>query len=297
MVNNINNMEEKISELERQVIKELQKRNISQSELPLVLKNLKGINPIKYQPKKINFPNKHIKFLVFADAHIGHMNYRPDIMDKMVKDAKRQGCEFAINAGDTIEGMSGREGHIYELHKIGYTPQMNLFNDEFSKFDCLGKDFKAYSIEAQGSHSGWYQSKANAGVQIGEELQRKNKHYEFIGYDEQDLILDNGLKLRLRHPGGGTAYAISYKMQKYIESISGGQKPHAVFQGHFHKANYLFYRNIHSYDSGCLQEQSPFMKKKGSPAHLGYWIVDMKLNRSKSKLVERVTNQFVPFFE
>ena len=290
-------MDEKLSDLELRIIKELKKQNISETELPLVLRNLKSINPIKYNPKKINFPERHVKFLVFGDPHIGHMNYRPDIMDKMTKDAKKQHCDFALNAGDTLEGMSGRDGHIFELYKIGYTAQKKYFDEEFSKFDILGKDFKVFSIEAQDSHSGWYHNKANAGVEIGDELEKTNKHYKFIGYDEQDLILDNGLKLRLRHPGGGTAYAISYKLQRYIESISGGQKPHAVFQGHFHKADYLFYRNIHSYDVGCLEEQSPFMKKKGTPAHLGYWIVDMKLNRNKSKLVERVNNQFVPFFE
>ena len=54
------------------------------------------------------------------------------------------------------------------------------------------------------------------GLDIGEELERANDHYKFVGFNEQDLELDNGLKIRLRHPGGGTAYAISYKMQKYV---------------------------------------------------------------------------------
>jgi len=135
------------------------------------------------------------------------------------------------------------------------------------------------------------------GLNIGEELARRSKHYNFIGYDEQDIILDNGLKIRLRHPGGGTAYALSYKIQKYVESISGGQKPKMLFQGHFHKSIYVFYRNIHCFDSGCLCNQTPFMKKIGTPAHVGYWIVDVNMYRNKRDGVERVTSTFIPFYE
>jgi hypothetical protein len=225
---------------------------------------------------------------------MGHKEYRPDVMEKMAKDAKRSHCDFAVNCGDTIEGMSGREGHIYELEKIGATEQINYFIEQFNKFE---KGFKVYSIEASQSHGGWYGSRGNMGLDIGKTLEEKSENYKFIGYDEQDLILENGLKIRLKHPGGGTAYAISYHMQKYIESLSGGQKPNLLFQGHYHKSEYVFYRNIHGYDVGCLMNQSIFMKKKNTPAHIGYWIVDVKLNRSKSKIVERVTNTFVPFFE
>lgn len=275
-----------------ELVKQLKSKKISQAEIGKVLGNLRDVNPVKYKPKRISFPDKHVKFLAFSDAHMGHLNYRPDVLRKMIKDSERQGCEFAVNAGDTVEGMSGREGHIYELAHLGATAQMNYAKRELSKFKI-----PIYSIEAQSSHGGWFHSKNNAGLNIGEELSNKIPNYKFLGFDEQDLILDSGLKIRLRHPGGGTAYAISYKMQKYVEAISGGQKPDMVFQGHFHKMNYIFYRNIHCYDTGTLCEQTPFMKKIGTPAHMGYWIVDVHMNRRKNKLVERVTNQLVPFFE
>ena len=277
---------------EKEFLEELKKRKISNSEFDVIIKNLKTINPIKYKPQKIDFPDRHVKFLVFSDAHMGHMCYRPDILRKMIKDGKRQGVEFYLNCGDTIEGMSGREGHIYELSKIGASAQLNYFSEQFKNFN---KD--VFSIEAQNSHGGWFKSKGNMGLDIGEELERKSKHYKFIGYDEQDILLDNGAKIRLRHPGGGTAYAISYKLQKYIEAISGGKKPHILFQGHFHKAEYLFYRNIHGFDAGTLCEQTPFMRKTNTPAHMGYWIVDINMYKQKSKGVERIAMEFVPFYE
>ncbi len=281
----------KATKAEQALVDELRKRKLTSKELATVLKGLKGVNAHKYTPLKIDFPDNHVRFGAFSDAHLGHMCYRPDVLRKMLADGKRYGIEFWVNSGDTIEGMSGREGHIYELDYLGASAQLDFFTKEFKHFRNT-----VYSIEAQNSHGGWFKSKGNMGLDIGEELEKRSKHYKFIGYDEQDLILDNGLKIRLRHPGGGTAYAISYKLQKYVESITGGCKPNLLFHGHFHKSLYLFYRNIHCFESGCLAEQTPFMKKIGTPAMLGYWLIDVNMHRSKSKGVERITSTFVPFY-
>ena len=282
-----------LSGREKELLKELKLKKINPSEVGTILKGLKSFNNFrKYMPVRVDFPDRQIRFGAFADCHMGHQNYRPDVLRKMILDGKRNGIEFWVNSGDTIEGMSGREGHIYELTHIGASAQFEYFTEEFKMFRN-----KVYSIEAQNSHGGWFKSKGNMGLNVGEELANKSKHYTFVGYDEQDILLDNGLKLRLRHPGGGTAYALSYKLQKYVESISGGQKPHVLFQGHFHKAIYLFYRNIHCFDSGCLCDQTPFMKKIGTPAHVGYWIIDINMHRAKKNGVERVSSQFVPFYE
>jgi len=282
---------ENCTKQEKELVKELRKRKLTQKEIGAVLKSLKGVNAKKYTPVKIDFPDNHIRFGVFADAHVGHICYRPDVLRKMIKDGKRYGIEFWLNAGDTIEGMSGREGHIYELDYLGYSAQIKFFVSEFSLFRNT-----VYSIEAQNSHSGWYKNKGNMGLNIGEEMEQKSKHYKFIGYDEQDLVLDNGLKIRLRHPGGGTAYAISYKLQKYVESITGGDKPNLLFHGHFHKSLYLLYRNIHCFESGTLADQTPFMKKVGTPAMVGYWLIDVNMYKVKSKGVERIQTTFVPFY-
>jgi predicted phosphodiesterase len=232
----------------------------------------------------------HVKFGVISDLHIGHKDYRGDILRHAAKYFKKEKIDFIVNAGDTLEGMSGRDGHIYELEAVGAGAQLDLFEKEFK----LLADWKVYSIEADGSHGGWFKSKGNMGLDIGKELKLRAPNYIFLGYDEQDLKLKNGLKLRLRHPGGGTAYALSYKMQKYVDSISGGQKPDILIQGHFHKSEYMFYRNIHCFDAATLENQSPFMKKIGTPAHLGYWIIDAYMNK---KGVERIKQEFVPFWE
>jgi ribosomal protein S27AE len=275
----------------KELLNILQKNKLNPNETDKIIAEFRRANTTKYKTVNIGIPDRHICFGSISDLHIGHKCYRPDILDFAVKKFKEYKCDFVVNSGDTIEGMSGRDGHIYELIDIGYTAQIARFRSEFEKLS----DFKVYSIEAQDSHSGWFHSKGNMGLDIGDELSKNSKAYQFIGYDEQDIRLDNGLIIRLNHPGGGTAYALSYKGQKYIESLSGGKKPHIIFQGHFHKALYLYYRNIHFFGAACMQEQTIFMKKKNTPSMLGFWIIESWYD--KTGWSSELSQKFFPFYE
>jgi len=281
------------SPLETELLIQLKRQKISKNELGKVLKNLNEINPKKYRTQKIDFNAQHVKYGYISDTHMGHSCYRRDVMDVAAKAFKEEGIDFIINPGDTLEGMSNRDGHIYELDFVGMDAQFDFFEQEFQKL----ADFDVYSIEAQDSHGGWGHNKANQGIDIGKELALRAPNYKFIGFNEQDLELDNGLKIRLRHPGGGTAYALSYKAQKYIESIGGGNKPNILHTGHFHKRCSIFYRNIYSIDSATLCNQTPFMKKIGTPAHVGFGIVDVVMNKDKNKGIERLSDTFFPFYD
>jgi hypothetical protein len=217
-----------------------------------------------------------LKFLVFSDSHIGHKEFRDDVFKYMVDKANEENVKFGLNAGDTIEGMSGRDGHIYELSHVGYSAQKEEFKRLFDMFN-----FPVYSIESTASHSGWFGSKHNAGVDVGKELAECCDNYKFLGYDEADILFNNGqFKVRLSHPGGGSAYSVSYKPQKYVEAISGGKKPHLFIQGHYHKMLYFDYRNVDILLSGSIMNQSIFMRKHNLHAAIGFWIVEVKFDKT-----------------
>lgn len=268
----------------------LKSKNLTQQELEKIIKNKGFSKPqVNNNFRKLSYNAKHVKFTVISDLHMGHKNYRPDILDHAIRNSKRQGSEFYMLPGDILEGMSGREGHIYELAQIGATNQLNYGIDQLKKINK-----PIFAITATNSHDGWYSSKNNMGFEVGPELERRIKNFNFLGYDEADLKLDNGLTIRMLHPGDGTAYAVSYKAQKYLNSIPGGTKPDVNLQGHYHKAMYMFYRNVHHFDAGTLEDQTIFMKKKQTPAMTGYWIIDAWANK---KGVDRIKSEFVPFFE
>ena len=276
------------AKLEHKINKEIE--SLSPEQLQEVLTYIKHPHKVSRKIYPLDFNDKKVKIGVISDTHIGHKLYRYDVLRHAASEFTKEGVDFVVHPGDIIEGMSGREGHIYELSHVGHEAQMKYAIDELSIIKQ-----PIYGITASNSHDGWYNSKNNAGVQVGPQLEKDLKNFKFLGFDEADLKLDNGLVIRLSHPGDGVAYALSYKLQKYINAISGGQKPNLLFEGHYHKANYLFYRNIHAFDAGCLIDQTIFMKKKQTPAMVGYWIVTCEVGKSGG--VNSVTPKFRPYYE
>ena len=135
-----------------------------------------------------------------------------------------------------------------------------------------------------------------SGVDIGVLISAKRKDMVYLGQYSGEVVL-SGIRIRLIHPDGGGAYAISYKMQKLIEQIPSGRKPHIFIAGHYHTALYFFYRNIHAFQAGCFEGQTTFLLRKGLNPAIGGWIIDVETNKDKRKAVLSLSPTFVPFIE
>ena len=105
---------------------------------------------------------------------------------------------------------------------------------------------------------------------------------KYLGYAEADIALRYGkgsAVMRVVHPGGGSAYAISYTDQKRVESYQGGEKPQAEIAGHYHKFNYGYPREVHTVQAACTSDQSLFMRKRRLQAMVGF--LDLKIRQEK----------------
>lgn len=260
---------------------------LTETQLLEVIQTIKMGHPQK-ECKHVDISEEYLTFGVLSDLHIGHKNYMPKILEHAIKYFDARKVNFVCIPGDIIEGISGREGHVFELSHLGASEQLDYAVEQLSKIKQ-----KIYAITATNSHDGWLNSKNNMGFAVGPELERRIKNFEFLGYDEADIETNTGINIRMTHPGDGTAYAISYKGQRYLNSLSGGKKPHIVLEGHYHKSMYMFYRNVHFFDCGTLQAQTVFMKKKQTPAMMGYWIIETKGNKG----VDFIKPEFIPFYE
>lgn len=89
------------------------------------------------------------------------------------------------------------------------------------------------------------------------------------------------------------SYALSYRLQKIIESLSGGEKPNALICGHTHKYVKIFERNIYTISVGTMQQQTKWMRGKRIAAHTGFSIIDLWVNE---KGICKLTDTWYPFF-
>jgi hypothetical protein len=97
--------------------------------------------------------------------------------------------------------------------------------------------------------------------------------------------------LVVMHPGGGSSYAYSYRPQKIVESLSGGEKPAVLIIGHYHKLSCNIIRNVWTIQAGCQQDQSVFMRKKGLEAHVGGLVVTLQQDANSGAIYRCVSDQ------
>ena len=268
---------------EQTIMKELGKLN--PDEIKNVLKNLKRQETVR--AKYIHsFGGTKARLGLITDLHIGSKFFDEELFYKSVKIFKQEKVDAIYCAGDIVEGMSNREGHVFELKHLGMTEQIHVakkFLDEYH--------IKVHGIT--GNHELWATKKANQGLDAGDYLASICDNYENLGQMEADIDL-GGVVMKIYHGQDGSAYAPGYRGMKLIESLSGGSKPNILFAGHTHKYLYMFRRNIHYVEGGCLQSQTEWMRGKKLMAQKGFSILDLDFSKGG---IEYFNLKFYPAYD
>ena len=285
-----NALYEKYSKEDLKILDALKKKGLTVKELQTTIDALNKGNP--YQQRNHRIGKSHVKYLVFGDTHIGNIHYDSDLMAHAAKMAVKEKVDFIIHTGDIMDGWyQNRPQSIFEQDAIGLDQQFKKTVKELSRFEQ-----PLYFITGNHEYNTFMRG---AGIEVGpyleDKLNSQGLKVKFLGNAEGDIKLSSGAIIKNMHPDGGSSYAISYKSQKLIESLESGKKPNILNIGHFHKAEYLFYRNIHTFQTGTLMGQTKFMRGKQIPAHKGFWIVD--LYTRKGGQVDKIIPQFYPSYQ
>jgi len=200
-----------------------------------------------------------------------------------------------FNAGNWIDGEV-RFNKTELLTAPGMDNQLDYMIDKFP----VRKGITTHFI-AGDDHEGWYAQRE--GIEIGRYLEsraraagRTDLHY--LGYAECDVALRCGsgsAVARVVHPGGGSAYAVSYTDQKRVESYQGGEKPQLEIVGHYHKFNHGFPREVETIQCGCTCDQSLFMRKRRLQAMVGF--VELRITQDATGMIQPVGVKWFRFYD
>ena len=234
------------------------------------------------------------RFGAVGDNHLGSKYERLDVLNSLYELFREEGISTVYNTGNWIDGEARFNKH--DIHVHGMDNQINYMIKKYPQVEGI----KTYYIGGD-DHEGWYTQRE--GVDIGKYLEYKaqaagRNDLVYLGHMEHDVVIpaEKGeTKIRVLHPGGGSSYAISYTSQKIVESLSGNEKPHIILGGHYHKAEYTYARGVHFIQTGCTQDQTPFMRKKKLAAHLGGWIVEFGVDETGA--ITRFKQEFIPFYD
>ena len=198
-----------------------------------------------------------------------------------------EGVADIYHCGDLDEGEQMRPGHQYECYTQGADEHIDNIVNTYPKREGITTHF----ITGNHDHS----IIKRAGYDIGYTIATKRKDMKYLGQSSAFIYLTPNCTLELRHPLDGTAYAISYKMQKMIEAMQGGEKPNILAVGHYHKTEYLFYRNVHAIQTASFQAQTSWMRGKGISASVGGWIIELAVDEEGT--IKRFKQEFIPYYQ
>jgi biotin operon repressor len=236
------------------------------------------------------------RFGVVSDNHLCNKHSRLDVLKAAYDMFEAEGITEVFNPGNWIDGE-----HRFTRPECIVRPGMDAQIDYLLENYPQRKGITTRYI-AGDDHEGWYQQREC--IEIGRYLQLRaekigREDLKYLGYAEADVELKakgGSAVMRVVHPGGGSAYAISYTDQKRVESYQGGEKPQIELVGHYHKYNVGYPREVHTVQAGCTCDQTLFMRKKRLQAMVGFLIVEIQQDRTDGHIC-RIRHEWFPFFD
>ena len=223
------------------------------------------------KPNKDNdvyiLPNNlsHLKLLLISDTHLCSKYDRLDILRYLYDKAENNGIKHILHSGDFTDGRSNRPEQVYELKESSYQGQVDYCIDKYPRFSG-----KTYVI--QGNHDDWWYK--SAGSEILKPISKAREDIIYLGSDVADMKIGK-LKIRLFHGYGGSSYAKSYKIQKYLDTIPTNEKPDILQTGHIHQAFYYKQDHTHCFQTSCLEDQTPYCRSLGLSNDKSCWWLDI----------------------
>ena len=227
---------------------------------------------------------KVIKFGLISDTHLGSNYDEPELLHEFYNECKKQGIKSVYHCGDITDGDAMRVGHEYEIYAHGADA---IIDNVVEKYPVV------YGIETYfitGNHDASIYK--HCGVDIGKHIDERRSDLHYLGRDCARINLDSAVTLELRHPWDGSAYAISQKSQKIIDNM-WENRPTIIGIGHYHKAEFIYYKGVYAFQCGCFQHQTPFEVGKNILPVVGGWIIEITLNKNGD--IKSISPKFINF--
>lgn len=228
-----------------------------------------------------------IRIAIMGDTQIGSKYTQLTHLHNFYDICAKEGIKDVYHTGDLTEGLKMRTGHEYEVYEMSADEMRDDVVENYPKRDGITTHF------ITGNHDASIYK--HIGYDIGKAVAMLRPDMDYLGRDCAVVNLTPNCKLEMRHPWNGSAYAISYKIQKMIEAMEADSKPNILAVGHYHKAEWLFYRNVHALQTGCFQSQTPFTRGNNISVWMGGFIVTIRVD--KDGYIQGFAPEFIPYYK
>ena len=195
---------------------------------------------------------------IMSDTHLcsksAQITYLHDFYDK----CQEYGVKDVYHCGDIIDGINVYAGQEYSVHTIGIDEQKDFCVKNYP----YRKGITTHVIA--GNHD--TKVGARTGYDVVRAIAYERDDLDYLGQYYARVNLTPKCILQMTHPMGNLPYAVTYKIQREMDGMTGGDKPHILAEGHLHVGAYLFKRNIHGLMCPSFQGHR-FVKTVGFGKH------------------------------
>lgn len=220
----------------------------------------KNVNPSESRID-LKTTETHLTIGIVSDTHACSRAQQITFLRDFYKRCADKGVTDMYHAGDMLAGTKVYPGQMGEIFRHTEDEQIEYVVEAYPKI----KGVTTHVIG--GNHCLSFVKDGGADPLVRIALERPD--IDYIGPYSGWVDLTDACSMYMIHPMGGPAYAVSYKMQKLIESFEGGRKPNIAVMGHFHQQLYMRVRNVHGIMPCSFEAQTLYLRRKAIQPQIG----------------------------
>lgn len=230
-----------------------------------------------YSLNNINIENPNeVLFGIVSDTHFGSKSCEVEKLNYFYDYCKNKNIKTVFHAGDLVDGIKVYKGQEYEQTYYGFQSQCESVIKNYPKIEGI----KTYAI--LGNHDYSFISLCDSDPFDKICMYRPDIIYSGKYFGE---IKIGNFIIAMHHPDAGQSYALTYKMQKILESTKKFYDGYII--GHYHSSVSLFnYHSNWSCLAGSFQNETMFSRRKGLRNTIGGFVVRMIKKTDKSIIIE-----------
>lgn len=233
-------------------------------------------NSKKKSTEYVSYPDKYkIKFGVVSDTHLGSSSYNEEALNKFYDRCVSENITTVLHAGDLVDGIKIYKGQEFEQDYYGFDSQTKFAIEKYPYREGI------YTYAILGNHD--YSFISHSDCDPLKKICDKRSDIIYLDRYFGEIVLGDFL-IALHHPDSGCSYALSYKPQKILETLTETYDAYII--GHYHASLNLFnYHCVWSCLAGSFQNETNFARRKGLRTTIGGYIVEMERNEDGSTTV------------
>jgi len=234
---------------------------------------LEKLPPATASVTRLNLSGDEITIGIVSDTHLGSREEALPELHAIYQEFEARGIDTVLHAGDLTAGVGIYRGQVQNgllpgLHT--YKEQVEYATEQYPRIDGIQTYIIAGNHDVEGEAG-------RIGADPVQAVCHRRRDFTYCGAYAGSVELPNGAHASMVHGRGGGGYALSYKPQRYVESLPPGRKPALLIFGHWHVSGWFRHRSVPCLLAGCFEWQTDLLVRLGLQPDVGAWIMTLRL--------------------